>query len=816
MKILELSILETRGIRDLNLEPQGGSLLIWGPNGSGKSGIIDAVDFLMTGKMSRLMGPGTLGISLKTHGPHILAKSENAKVSAKIELTNGSEVQISRSLTDSILKMEAPNKSALQELSSFRRGQHMLTRRDLLHFIAAEAHVRAERMKELLDLSEIDAAWKGIDSARNQLTKTAAAAASHRDKVKARFAPIIESHETSPAAVLACANKARVVLGAEELVAIAEQKTLGARVDPPSDYSKEGRPTRKQLDQAVDLIIQEVGSARQVELGLKFTRLQELLGAFLTNPTLLKHFQRRELIVSGQALLDADGNCPLCDSEFAPDALAQHLTEVLNEIDQTDKRMQELATLRAEIIKTARLSEAAIEILQAALEKHMPDDSNVVLSSLISWRSGIDVLRNSLELPVESLDATQIDSLTLESLTSEDRIESANVAKEKLIASAVALTPEQQAWDTLTKLDEVLFQVRAAAESLAVEERGQRRAEMLADLFNKAQRVVLDSLYNSVKGRFVELYRSLHGSDESDFDAEIKPRAASLDLEVGFYDQGLHPPQALHSEGHQDSMGLCLFLALSEKLSTADSSPILLDDVVMSVDYGHRKKFAELLLTEFPDVQFVITTHDKTWARQLVSKGVIAKSNSHRITSWDLDSGPRTKFDESAWEKISKHLEDDEVELAAFVLRKSSEEFFQEVCNNLKARVRFSSDGEYDLGNVCVPAITELGRLIKKAKNVANSRKDSDLQAQIEQFHERVKQVVKESNAEQWAINASVHYNTWHTMERNDFAPVAEAFKQLFSLFVCDNCSASLHVVFDGTQEAFLACDCSAIEWSLN
>ena len=46
-------------------------------------------------------------------------------------------------------------------------------------------------------------------------------------------------------------------------------------------------------------------------------------------------------------------------------------------------------------------------------------------------------------------------------------------------------------------------------------------------------------------------------------------------------------------------------------------SLILLDDVVMSVDLGHRYQFCKLLKTQFPDTQFIITTHDRLWAEQM-------------------------------------------------------------------------------------------------------------------------------------------------------------------------------------------------------
>ena len=57
-----------------------------------------------------------------------------------------------------------------------------------------------------------------------------------------------------------------------------------------------------------------------------------------------------------------------------------------------------------------------------------------------------------------------------------------------------------------------------------------------------------------------------------------------LNLEVGFYGRGTFPPHAFHSEGHQDSMGLCLYLALAERLTEGLIDLIILDDVVMSVD----------------------------------------------------------------------------------------------------------------------------------------------------------------------------------------------------------------------------------------
>ena len=71
MRLLELDVHNIRGICDLTLKPGGKNFVAWGPNGSGKSALVDAIDFLLTGRIARLIGKGTGGITLSEHGPHI-------------------------------------------------------------------------------------------------------------------------------------------------------------------------------------------------------------------------------------------------------------------------------------------------------------------------------------------------------------------------------------------------------------------------------------------------------------------------------------------------------------------------------------------------------------------------------------------------------------------------------------------------------------------------------------------------------------------------------------------------------------------------
>jgi DNA repair exonuclease SbcCD ATPase subunit len=71
IKLESVHIEEVRGIRKLDLDLRKEKFAISGPNGSGKSGVIDAIEFGLTGQMGRLTGRGTKGLSVSDHGPHV-------------------------------------------------------------------------------------------------------------------------------------------------------------------------------------------------------------------------------------------------------------------------------------------------------------------------------------------------------------------------------------------------------------------------------------------------------------------------------------------------------------------------------------------------------------------------------------------------------------------------------------------------------------------------------------------------------------------------------------------------------------------------
>src|SRR5580692_5272842 len=124
IKLETAHIEEVRGIRKLDIDFGKGTFAISGPNGSGKSGVIDAIEFGLTGEIGRLTGRGTKGLSVAEHGPHVdkVKFPDAAFVELKVFLpTLGKSATITRKVSSpkrpNIVPDDADVKEILEEVA---------------------------------------------------------------------------------------------------------------------------------------------------------------------------------------------------------------------------------------------------------------------------------------------------------------------------------------------------------------------------------------------------------------------------------------------------------------------------------------------------------------------------------------------------------------------------------------------------------------------------------------------------------------------------------------------------------------------------
>jgi len=814
MRVLELEIRQVRGIPDLHIKPSGKSLVVFGPNGSGKSAIVDALDFLLTGRISRLTGEGTEGITLRKHGPHIDHKPGDAVVRAVLEIPGADRpIEVSRCMAqpDELRCDDAERVHLDLGLALAKRGLHMLTRRDLLKYITAKANTRAQEIQDLLNLAEVEAlrkAFVAVERSAKQAWENAKSAVS-RDEARVRTIAQCETYDE--ALILKAVNDARATLGGDPIAKFAPD-VLKAGLQPPAESSAKG-PNIASLSTDTAGLRKAISSDVAAQLAKTDTALRDLVKELRADPDALRAVERLQLMEIGIRLIDESGKCPLCDHQWAPGKLVEYLQAQLKALQTTVKRTKQLNQLAESVVRPVEDAAARLERIIAVAEAiGLAADA----AQLGAWRAELQALSSCLGAPLEKYPDARFGPKQVQGLLAPanagdvlSRIESA--AKEKV----PAMSSLQTAWDTLTRVDENLRALQGSKTDLAVAQTHYARATVLRDSFVKSRDTVLSALYNEVAGRFAELYQNLHGTSEEHFTAVIRPDQAGLEFEVDFLGRGNHPPHALHSQGHQDSMGLCLYLSLAERLTGSALGLVILDDVVMSVDTDHRKSLCGVLRESFSGRQFIITTHDRVWANQLVHEGVVRSKDTLEFYDWDLETGPRVNDIVDMWDRIAEDIAKNDVPAAAARLRRGLETFFDEICCNIQAPAVRRRDGRLDLGDLLPSAMSHYGKLLKQAKSAAQAWGDKESLGLLNAADACRAEAYRASGAERWAIDLNVHFNAWANFSKNDFLPVVQAFRDLCTLFQCPSCGGTIGLTLEGHSPASLKCPCGHVSWNL-
>ena len=311
-------------------------------------------------------------------------------------------------------------------------------------------------------------------------------------------------------------------------------------------------------------------------------------------------------------------------------------------------------------------------------------------------------------------------------------------------------------------------------------------ANELESEFLKAKKAVLDDLYKEINARFKELYKLLHKHEEN-FNSAISDTRAGVDLSVFFSGiDGLHPPHALHSEGHQDSMGICMFFALAERLNKNVTSLLILDDVMSSIDRGHRKAITTLIGEEFDDFQFIITTHDLTWAEIL--KNSITDVKYFKFFNWSLESGPIVNQEISGLEEFDKFLGEGNLKSAIHYLRWKLEAFFYQAGSKLKIKVQIRDSHNYSLFELLQPTYNKLEKSLKKQKS-KNLTKD------VAQKHDSLKKLFREIETTGiLVLNRKTHYTFDEDFTLGEVKSLKPLFESFMEYFICPKCTKLLGI----------------------
>ena len=815
MKLIELEINNIRGIPYLHIKPNGKSFVIWGPNGSGKSAVIDSIDFLLTGKISRLIGRGTGNISLSKHGPHVDYKPEDTMVRGIVKINSYEKpIELKRTmLNPSELicgKNEIQYIKPVIDIASL--GQNVLTRREILKFITAESSTRAQEIQELLNISEIEEIRKTFVRLVNDLKKDLHATNGSLKKAEFTVVTTLQIGNYGIESVIAEVNKYRTILVGDSITELFSNN-IKKDLFPPKADKDQIMVNVALLERFIQSLNEIFFDKNQKVIKEANSKLCELITQIISDERLLKTLNRRKLVELGLELIDETGDCPLCDTSWPQGKLSDYLDKKLSTAQIAEKYQDDINEYVNLIDNAVNSAIANIDnIIEIAQSIKLDEE----VRQLQKWLKDLNLYETALKDPLEKYLNIKFKEDDVKIL-----IAPANVF---IILSSILLaarekspkiSKEQTSWDILTRLEANMKVIEDAKLEIERHSLAYKRSVILMSIFQKTRDLFLDNLYKNISNKFEILYKTLHGNDEKYFTTNFKPEGAGLNFEVDFYNRGVYPPHALHSEGHQDSMGLCLFLSLFERLTEGLIDLVILDDVVMSVDMQHRRALCLLFSKFYSNKQFFITTHDKTWAHQLLSEGCIKNQGLIEFYNWNIDTGPSVNYEADFWNKIEEDLRNNDISSGAAQLRHGLEQFFSFVCDSLSVCVKFKLNSKWELGDLLIPAIEHYRSLLKKAIKSAESWTHEERVSELTEHDSVRSSIYKRTYAEQWAINANVHYNNWANMGKEDFMPVVQAFQDLCGLFICSKCGSLIKLAMVGLKPKSVVCNCGKVDWNL-
>lgn len=690
-----------RGLPSSDITLGGKSFVLLGTNGKGKSAVVDGIEFLFSGRVGRFTGVGTGAINHDEAIRHIL-KLGAPKVRFTLSPSNKT---ISRELGQESI-VSGGGDAAHDFINSHPEVDAFILRRArILDFVSDQDANRYQKFVKLLGIGVIDRQQRTFADAE----KMAKEAVERTDSgFRAKLAVFQDPADGfSPSSVSDVLARMSLRAAALSVGGLLKWADIGSILDSLKALRPAVNST--QLDSSTRAVV----------------CLENPLPADVTADISAVNEQRIRMVALRDSLADAprarivteaikylsqhsqESECPVCEQ-----GLARPTAELIVRLQQRADTLKEFSELTDSRRAALRRIVSYCEGIAAQISRDLEHQSllNVSLCTLFEH---VREQAKSAAKSVLSMHATfSEEDLALPSALESFREQRATVAlglgakREALILSD---TSQLEATIVLLERGSAGHAELVVAENTVVEMRRlSERSSAVREAFSIARESSIQKVFNAIASTVLDFYQRLHDSINTSDRSECtglelrstsRASAGGLRLAIQFLSaEDTKDPRAFLSEGHLDSLGLCLFLA-TVKIFNAPGTLLVLDDVMTSIDRDHRRRVGELLFQEFSDFQVVITTHDEHWRDLLRSSaeawGIQSKWSFATFEGWTLATGPQVSVVASSWEFIEAHMNEKDYRELGGSLRLVFESFLKRCAEKLEVKLRFQMNPKY-------------------------------------------------------------------------------------------------------------------------
>lgn len=361
IRIENIYIHEFRGIRELKLDLRGHNFAACGPNGTGKSGIVDALEFALTGNISRLSGSGTGGLSVKVHGPHVDSrdKPEAAFVTLDVSIPGlgGKKATIHRTVkTAGSPKITPPDADVVAAFNSVNlHPEFVLSRRELIRYVLSEPGQRAKEVQALLRLDDIEKLRVVLQKIANACSKELPGFERAEADANKNLLTALDAPQLTKMAVLDAVNPRRKTLGLAPLTDLEATTSLKDGLATTAAVGVPGRVPKVQAGADLSTLKEALEKLGSEAFQKVCEKAEDSAAGLEKDADSLDGLSREALLKSAIELYDGTA-CPVCDTPFEPRIFEEHLAAKLSHLDAVTKKR---AALESEIKPTLDTLHAA-------------------------------------------------------------------------------------------------------------------------------------------------------------------------------------------------------------------------------------------------------------------------------------------------------------------------------------------------------------------------------------------------------------------------------------------------------------------------
>jgi hypothetical protein len=591
MRIETIKLAWFRGAASsVSLETKGRSVVVYGLNGAGKSSFVDGIEYISSGGKIAHLAHEYSGRNLINSVPNT-HKPKEAETEVAITFSDGSEAKTT-------ITPDGTNTN-LSAIKGWEYRRTILRQDEVAAFIKETKGGKYSALLPLLGLQSLEVAADNL----RQLTRN----------VKS-----LSQLEATKATLTQLETKRLEKFGTNNDEQIHREIERQLRKYCPASESRDEMVRCKEVLEVIDSRIRSLTADQKRHLALSAAggvKLKAHVDAVRTANSAIAGMidplvgHKITVLKSTETLarkLPSEGEipCPACGQVVQLTAFRAHINE---ELEHLQGIMQTFNTRSAAI---ADLCDA-VKSLRTTLARDEVKD----------WRS-------SLNDEIWARDFAYLDKVNVEFLRTSCEESDLEEIERKLLP--LVETASQASLDSPPEVQELLSdrgvievaKVIVPSADLVVQV---ARAEVLVWAIEHLERATRNqiktrsnSVINEISEDIKRMWLTLHPGEAIENVHLYLPKDVDKAIDIGlkFHGKDMDSPRLTLSEGYRNSLGLCIFLAMA-KHGEPSNNPIILDDVVVSLDRNHRGLIVDLLKKEFADRQVIVMTHDRDWYTEL-------------------------------------------------------------------------------------------------------------------------------------------------------------------------------------------------------